>query len=116
MNRCVDIDEARDWVLDTIDEAGFDESEFSFIGIRAYGSRTTGRAAEDSDLDVLVEYEGSAREDDIFNVLHEDACRINGVLIDANPIKVDCSWTIEEYLQRCDDNWKEPVRRVRRGR
>ena len=38
MNRCVDIDEIRDWVLDTIDEAGFDESEFSFIGIRAYGS------------------------------------------------------------------------------
>ena len=116
MNRCVDIDEIRDWVLDTIDEAGFDESEFSFIGIRAYGSRTTGRATEDSDLDVLVGYEGSAREDDIFNVLHEDACRINGVLIDANPIKADCSGTIEEYLQRCDDNWKEPVRRVRRGR
>lgn len=116
MNSCVDIDDVRDWILDTLNEAGFDETEFSFRGIRAYGSRTTGRATEDSDLDVLLEYEGTAREDDIFNVLHENECRINGVLIDANPIKAECSGTIEEYLQRCDDNWKEPIRHRHRGR
>lgn len=116
MNIGVDIDEVRDWILDTIDEAGYDATEFSYVGIRAYGSRVSGKATEESDLDILVEYEGSAREDDIFNLLHEEECRMGGVLIDVNPIKSECSGTIEEYLQRCDDNWKEQTRRVRRGR
>ena len=116
MNIGVNIDEVRDWILDTIDEAGYDASEFSYVGIRAYGSRVSGKATESSDLDILVEYEGTAREDDIFNVLHEEKYWINGVLIDVNPIKADCSGTIEEYLKRCDDNWKEQTRRVHRGR
>ncbi len=116
MNIGVNIDEVRDWILDTIDEAGFDASEFSYVGIRAYGSRVSGKATESSDLDILVEYEGTAREDDVFNVLHEEKQWMNGVLIDVNPIKADCSGTIEEYLKRCDDNWKEQTRRVHRGR
>ena len=116
MNIGVNIDEVRDWILDTIDEAGFDASEFSYVGIRAYGSRVSGKATESSDLDILVEYEGTAREDDVFNVLHEEKQWMNGVLIDVNPIKADCSGTIEEYLNRCDDNWKEQTRRVHRGR
>ena len=116
MNIGVDIDEVRDWILDIIEDAGFDSTEFSYVGIRAYGSRVSGKATESSDLDILVEYEGTAREDDIFNVLHEEKYWINGVLIDVNPIKADCSGTIEEYLKRCDDNWKEQTRRVHRGR
>lgn len=116
MNIGVDIDEVRDWILDTIEDAGYDITEFSYVGIRAYGSRVNGKATEDSDLDILVEYEGSAREDDIFNTLHEEECRMNGILIDVNPIKANCSGTIEEYLQRCDDSWKEQTRGFRRGR
>ncbi len=112
----VDIDKVRDWILDTVEDAGYDATEFSYVGIRAYGSRVSGKATEDSDLDVLVEYEGSAREDTIFNILHAEEQRMNGVLIDVNPIKAECSGTIEEYLQRCDDNWKEQTRRAHRGR
>ena len=116
MNIGVDIDEVRDWILDTIEDAGFDATEFTYVGIRAYGSRVSGRATEDSDLDILVEYEGSAREDDIFNVLHEEKHWMNGVLLDINPIKAECSETIEEYLHRCDDNWKEQTKSVYRRR
>ena len=112
----VDIDKVRDWILDTVEDAGYDATEFSYVGIRAYGSRVSGKATEDSDLDVLVEYEGSAREDTIFNILHTEEQRMNGVLIDVNPIKAECSGTIEEYLQRCDDNWKEQTRRAHRRR
>jgi len=116
MNIGVDIDDVRDLILDIIEDAGYDASEFSYVGIRAYGSRVSGRATEVSDLDILVEYEGSAREDDIFNVLHEEKRWMNGVLLDINPIKAECSGTIEEYLHRCDDNWKEHTRRIHRGR
>ena len=116
MNIGVDIDEVRDWIIDIIEDAGFDAPEFSYVGIRAYGSRVNGTATEESDLDILVEYEGSAREYDIFNVLHEEKHWLNGVLLDINPIKAECSGTIEEYLHRCDDNWKEQTKRVHRGR
>ena len=35
----VDIDKVRDWILDTVEDAGYDAIEFSYVGIRAYGSR-----------------------------------------------------------------------------
>ena len=41
---------------------GFEADEFDFVDLRAYGSRTNGRADKDSDLDILLEYKGSAQE------------------------------------------------------
>ena len=38
----VDIDKVRDWILDTVEDAGYDATEFSYVGIRAYGSRVSG--------------------------------------------------------------------------
>ena len=43
------------------DEA-FGKEEFELVDIAFYGSRTSGKASIDSDLDVLVEYKGTARE------------------------------------------------------
>lgn len=105
----IDMDYVRDWILDLIEESKLEEHEFSFCKICAYGSRTNGKANKNSDWDILLEYKGTAREDDIFNVLHEQQCRINGGRLDVNPIKADDSGTIEEYLQRCDENWKDSI-------
>lgn len=101
-------------ICDIMEDAEFGVDEFRIVELKAYGSRTNGRAHKDSDLDILLEYEGSAREDTVFNVLHESPIYIQGITVDINPIKAECSGTIDEYLKRCDDNWKEHV--VRRGR
>ena len=37
-------------------------------------------------MDVVVQLSGNEREDDLFNLLHEDKFRIGGVLVDINPI------------------------------
>ena len=47
------------------------KDEFELVDIAFYGSRVSGKASVDSDLDVLVEYKGTAREDTIFDVLAE---------------------------------------------
>lgn len=65
---------------------------------------------------IKLEHKGSAREDTVFNILHEEHFEVNNVLVDINPIKATCSGTIDEYLSRCDDNWKQPVVYRRRGR
>lgn len=98
-----------------LQEAFFDESEFELVDIAFYGSRTTGRESVGSDLDVLVEYKGTAREDVIFDIIAEQQLMIEGIRLDINPIKEDKSGTIVDYLSKCDDNWKEHIK-SHRGR
>ena len=49
-------------------------------------------------MDVVVQLFGNEREDDLFNLLHEDKFRIGGVLVDINPITEYKIGTLEEYL------------------
>lgn len=67
----VNLEILRKWICDIMRETGFGADEFDFVDLCAYGSRTNGRADKDSDLDILLEYKGSAREDAVFNVLHD---------------------------------------------
>lgn len=92
----------------------FGKDEFELVDIAFYGSRVCGKASIDSDLDVLVEYKGTAREDTIFDVLAEQQLMLEGVRLDINPIKKEKSGTIVDYLERCDDNWKEHINTHRR--
>lgn len=92
----------------------FGKDEFELVDIAFYGSRVSGKASVDSDLDVLVEYKGTAREDTIFDVLAEQQLMLEGVRLDINPIKNEKSGTIVDYLERCDDNWKEHINTHRR--
>ena len=50
-------------------------------------------------MDVIVQLSGNEREDDLFNLLHEDKFRIGGVLVDINPITEYKTGTLEEYLE-----------------
>ena len=54
--------------------------------VMVYGSRSRGTEKADSDLDILFEYAGAWREDDIFNLLHEDDFCIGEVKVDINPV------------------------------
>ena len=63
-----------------------DKIDIEIIDIELYGSRTKEAAREDSDLDIILEYKGNIREDDLFNILNEEPLYIEGIKIDINPI------------------------------
>lgn len=92
------------------DEAGYD---VQVMAARVYGSRTAGIENENSDVDVVIEFQGDIREDDFFNMLHEDGLSIGGMTVDINPITAEKSGTIEEYLARANEYLEEKVKSFR---
>lgn len=72
--------------------------------IVVYGSRSKGYEHEDSDLDILVEYEGDFREDELFALFHdsEEPLQYHGIPVDVNPIRAEESGTTETYLPAAD--------------
>lgn len=72
------------------------------VDMRIIGSRTNGTNNADSDLDVLVEYEGDISEDSFFNAVNDEegALYIDGIRVDINPIIKDKSGSIEQWINR----------------
>lgn len=64
------------------------------------GSRGRGEETVESDIDIVVEFQGSIREDFLFNVAHEDEFLIGDVLLDINPIKKEKSGTLKDYIEK----------------
>ena len=87
-----------------IDEYGLDAE---IVDVVAAGSRCRGIEKENSDLDVVVEYTGSTREDDIFNMLHEDSIYIAGIQVDINSITEGRTGTRETYLPEVETYLQE---------
>ena len=58
-------------------------------------------------MDVVVEYTGSTREDDLFNMLHEDSIYIAGIQVDINPITEGRTGTLETYLPEVETYLQE---------
>ena len=84
-----------------------DLEDISINGAEIIGSRNRGNAKTNSDLDLVVEYSGDIREDDLFNILNEEPLEIEGIKVDINPITSDKSGTLEEYLERSKQYDKE---------
>lgn len=95
-------DIVREHVEDIISVEGFEDVRI--VGIKVIGSRVKGNASIDSDLDVLVEYEGNAREDNLFNLFNggdvHEQLYIEGIRVDINPITRGKSGTIVQWLER----------------
>ncbi len=86
-----------------IDEMGLSE-EVELLGARVYGSRSReGMYHEGSDIDVVVSYSGDLKEDAFFNTLHEGGLKIAGILVDINPISMEKTGTLEEYLKSAEE-------------
>lgn len=86
-----------------IDEMGLSE-EVELLGARVYGSRSReGMYHEGSDIDVVVSYSGDLKEDAFFNTLHEGGLKIVGILVDINPISMEKTGTLEEYLKSAEE-------------
>ena len=90
-----------------------EENQIELIDVKAY--QYEGPSGK---LKVLVEYKGNCREDDLFNLLHDDEengqdrheYEINGYKLDLNPIKAEKSGTISEYLtmlKNVEEKWTE---------
>lgn len=66
------------------------------------GSRSRGLERSDSDLDVVVEFDTEEREDYLFDILHEDGFRIDDVSIDINPITLQRTGDLSNYLDQAE--------------
>ena len=74
------------------------------------GSRCRGIEKNGSDLDLVVDYKGTIREDDFFNILHEDGFTIAGIVVDINPITEDKTGLLAEYLESTEQYLIEKAR------
>ena len=86
----------KDEILDIVKSYVLGKIDIDIIDIELYGSRIKEAARKDSDLDILLEYKGNIREDDLFNLLNEEPLYIEGIKIDINPIT---GRTIKEYMK-----------------
>ena len=74
------------------------------------GSRCREIEKNGSDLDVVGDYKGTIREDDFFNILHEDGFTIAGIVVDINPITEDKTGLLAEYLESTEQYLIEKAR------
>lgn len=76
-------------ITDYIDDVllGISEGEFKYIDMKLVGSRINGNNRKDSDLDVVVYYSGTMKEDWAFNLFNDDSYRlfIDNIIVDINP-------------------------------
>ena len=80
-----------------LDDNGFEDIDI--VDIDLHGSRLRGTAKNNSDLDVVVQYNGDAREDTLFDTLNETPLEIDGIKVDINPIQED----IKDYMKRSNE-------------
>lgn len=92
-----DVEEiAKKYINEKLKSAGITAQ---IVGISVYGSRLSGLAKFDSDIDIVVEFKGEKiKEDALYDLLHEDKKTIGGIVLDITPITAENSGTIEQYL------------------
>ena len=103
-------DEIKNIVTDHINDVMRDyDIDAEIIGMDIHGSRNRHDARPDSDLDVVVEYSGDIREDDMFNALNgeEDALSIEGIKVDINPIRKEETGDLQDYMKQSEEYDKE---------
>ena len=92
------------YVQEKIEEEMLD---VEIVDVVLSGSRCRGLEKKGSDLDVVVEYKGLVREDDFFNMLHEEDYEICGIKVDINPITEGKTGKLETYLPGVEEYLRE---------
>ena len=90
----------REYIVQKLAEWGVDAE---LLGLAVIGSRCRGVESGDSDLDIVAEYRGDIREDDLFGILHEDGLQMGGIEVDINPIKEAKTGTLASYLTKAQE-------------
>ena len=105
-------DEIKGIVTDHINDVMRDyDIDAEIIGMDIHGSRNRHDARPDSDLDVVIEYSGDIREDDMFNALNgeEDALSIEGIKVDINPIRKEETGDLQDYMKQSEEYDEEKL-------
>ena len=111
--RPADIEAAvRGLVQQIIDEYGLDAAIEDVI---VSGSRCRGLEDDKSDLDVAVSFSGTEREDDMFNILHDEKLFFGSIELDINPINTEHTGTLAEYLQGVEKYLSEKRAEIERN-
>lgn len=77
--------------------------DINIVELFIHGSRKRGNNRADSDLDIVLFYSGTEREDDLFNILNEDPFHIEDIKVDINPIRASSKSAIEAYKKKSSD-------------
>ena len=84
--------------------------DIEYICIYAHGSRVFGNPRKDSDIDFVLFYKGSIREDDLFNIFVDESIFIEHIKCDFNPIRIIDDSDIEYYIQKHDvEYYQKPL-------
>ena len=92
-------------------EDAYLQDDVNIIELWAHGSRMRGDFRPDSDIDIVVFYEGDIKEDALFNILNDGHERgtFEGHIVDLNPIKVRNWSDINRYKQKSAKYDKEKL-------
>ena len=84
--------------------------EIEYLCIYVHGSRVFGNPRKNSDIDFVLFYKGTIREDDLFNIFADEQIFIEHVKCDFNPIQIDNESDIEYYIKKHDIEYhQKPV-------
>ena len=86
--------------------------EINIIELWVHGSRMRGDFRPDSDIDIVMFYQGEEHEDYLFDLLNyetDDPIYIEGHRVDICPIKVRSISDIKKYKQKSDKYDKEKL-------
>lgn len=103
-------DDIENMVVDYVNEKIIEyKIDVIINGVAVVGSRCRGLEHNKSDLDVVIEYTGMIREDDMFNMLHREEFSIGDIIVDINPITKDVTGTLSDYLKDVELYLEEKV-------
>lgn len=80
-----------------------DNLDIELKGIALNGSRARGLEQADSDIDIVLEYEGDVKEDFMFNLLNSKQVNISNIPVDINPIRYEETGTLAQYLVKAEE-------------
>ena len=89
-------------------------SEFNIVDVILAGSRSRGLERKRSDIDIVVEYTGSMREDDAFDMFARRRIYIGGHRVDVNPIRAEDTGTLDTYLPKAEKYLENKARSMRK--
>lgn len=98
------IEEIKDYVQYQLEDIINDNDlDVEIIELYVHGSRINGNPHKDSDLDVVLYYKGSIKEDSLFNILHDEdyveVLTYDKVYIDINPIRDEETGSLDDYIK-----------------
>lgn len=90
-----------------------DMNDVHIVDVAISGSRCRGLEEDDnSDIDIVCEFTGDIREDDLYDIMHEDGFKIAGKKVDINPITCGKTGTLSEYLPQVEKYLENKARNI----